>query len=144
MDAPPVIPLETYAEISARVAAAPEHQLSILAAHALTEHDFEAAAEYWEAELEKAATQHGDQDGVPPLLIQYAEAFARAQRQDTDVSLERFAAIVRGLSRGAQLGSLLTEHGLALGQFMDAQRHWTARLSKDAALAERFSQLLNG
>jgi hypothetical protein len=112
----------------------------VLAAHALDEDAFQALEDRWLARLSEAEDAHGDRDGVPPLVLAHAEAFARAQRQQAGELLpfERYLEITRALQRGRDVATVLERFSLDLATYLNSHQHWTAALATDAALAEAF------
>lgn len=133
--------LEAYVTVAVELADPRVERGAALAAHALDEDAWEAIESAWETRLAEAPD---DVDGVPPLVVAHAEAFARAQRARVREILpfERFVAAARALRRGGDLASALRRLELTLDTYLAAQAHWTARMLEDEPLAARFQQAM--
>lgn len=137
--------VERYATLAVQLAAPDADREALLAAHGLDEQRYGELEDRWMNKLSLAEDAPGD--GVPPLLVQYATAFSRAQRAlggTTLLTLERYAAITRALSRGRDVAQVLEKQGLSLGDYLRSHEHWTRQLASDGALAQRFRKLLLG
>jgi glyoxylase-like metal-dependent hydrolase (beta-lactamase superfamily II) len=132
--------VRAYATLAARLARDPARRAELLAAHGLDEDRWEALDDAWQARLDRAADS--DEDGVPALVAAHAEAFADAQRgAGADVlPFERYVEAARELRRGHDMTTALKRLSVTFDQLMRAQRHWTAAMLSDPALAARFQR----
>jgi hypothetical protein len=132
--------IEEYAELSAELADPACDRDALLAAHGLDEATFASLDGAAQEQLSRAMDT--DDDGVPPLLAAYAEAFARARARlavDAGVlPIERFGDATREISRRGDPLPTLTRLGISLADFLRANEHWTRRMLEDPALLARF------
>lgn len=137
--------VEAYACLAVQLATAEAGQRdAMLQQHELDEAGYDALESRWLEKISRAEEAE-EGDGVPPLLLAYANAFARAQRAtsgDGVVPFERYVMITRGLSRGRDVAQVLDKQNLSLGQYLRAHQHWTTQLAGDPALALRFRRLM--
>ena len=136
--------LDAYAELAAALADPTADRAALLAAHALDEEAWEAIDDRWQTLVSQADVTDPDGEGVPAFVSAYAEAFARAQRARSGgvIPFERFIEAAREMKRGIDMATVLKRLGLRLEDFLNAQRHWTARMLEDEALATRFQRAL--
>src|SRR5690606_27349533 len=117
----PELDLETYAELSAALAVAGPARERLLAEHGLDEERWNAIEEAWDAALSRAEEQHGDADGVPPLVARFAELFRRAQQAQNQgqeiVPFELYVRITRAVSRGRDVAQVLERHRISLAAY---------------------------
>jgi hypothetical protein len=134
--------IEAYAALAAALAEAGPDRARVLAARGLTEAQWEALDQAWQARLSEEGEENAA--GVPALLAAYAEAFARAQRARARAVMpfERFVEAAREMQRGADLARVLQRLDMSLPDFMASQQHWTARMLEDGALAARFRKAM--
>jgi len=132
--------IEEYAEISAALAEPDVDREAVLAARGLDEAAFAEIDRACQDALSRA--MEADDDGVPPLLAAYAEAFGRARaRLAADagvISIERFGDATREISRRGDPVPTLGRLGISLADFLRANEHWTRRMLEDPALLARF------
>lgn len=138
--APPTLDLEAYAAITVALADGALPRAIVLAERGLGEAEWAAIDERWQAELSGALEE--EHEGVPPLVAAYAEAFERARaarrRVKEILPLERFADATREIQlRGDPLAAL-AHLGIALGDYLAANEHWTPRILAEPALATIF------
>jgi hypothetical protein len=136
--------LDAYVTLAAELADRRVDRDAALAAAGLTDDDWEAIDDAWQARLSAAEAEAEGSDGIPPLVAAHAEAFARAQRARAGgvLPFERFATAARELRRGGDLSSTLRRLDLTLATYLAAQAHWTARMLEDEELARRFEHAI--
>ena len=90
-----LIDVRAYARLMAELAVAGVRgRAGVLAAHALDEDAWSEIDAHWQAELSDALAPF--EDDVPPLLSDYATAYASRQREiASPVSIEQFAEVTR-------------------------------------------------
>ncbi|MEZ4446733.1 MAG: hypothetical protein R3B72_47080 [Polyangiaceae bacterium] len=138
--------VKAYAALAAALAHAADRG-AVLDEHGLDEDGWEALEERWSERLAADEESFGDRDGVPPLLVAYAEAFAEASRRADASSLlgfEAYVAITRELARGREVDRVLKAHQVPLYLYLESHHHWTLRLATDTELAARFRDLMYG
>lgn len=93
-----------------------------------------------------AQAMEDERDGVPPLIVAFAEAFERARaatrRTESVISIERFAEATREIQRRGDPAAALAHVGVTLEDFLRANEHWTRRMLEDPALLARFREKL--
>jgi len=139
------MPLDDFARLTLRLSEAGEGRDEVLGEVGLTEEAWEAHEAHWADALEAAEAAHGDADGVPPMLVTYADAFARAQaclHSRAPLTFERYVEITRALQRGEAVTEALERVGLPLSAYLESHRHWTKTMTTDQDLALRFARLL--
>jgi hypothetical protein len=130
--------VERYAEIAAALADPEVDRASVLAANGLDEDAWDALDETWQERLAAAQEAHGDEDGVPDLVLRHAQAFAEAQQQRGEVmALDRFLRCVALARTATDLPLALRKIGVTLAQFLRANHHWMAKAQDDPELMER-------
>jgi len=138
--------LEAYTRIVAEIANGGGDRAVVLARHGLDEDRWDAIDDAWQARLSDAADQASEDEGVPPLVVAYAEALTRAQRERTAgravIAFDRFAEAVRLLRRDGNMLQALARTGLTIDQFLQANQHWTACIVNDPELARRFEAIV--
>lgn len=134
--------VEAFATLAAQLADPGADRAAILAAHALDEEQWEALDDAWQARLSEA--DEGEDEGVPPLMAAYAEAFARAQRARarSELPFDRFLEAARAMKRGTDMTTVLKRLGMTLSEYLNAQQRWTAAMLEDEDLAARFQQAM--
>lgn len=136
-----------YARCAAQlsVAGAQERE-RLLAARGLDEDAWEAIDEAWSERFSAAEDEAGD--GAPQLLVAFADAFARAQREvaadEPLLSFDAFVSATRELASGRAPETALTRLGISLGTYLKTQQSWTRRFIEDPELAARFVRALAG
>jgi hypothetical protein len=127
--------LERYGAISAELARRDANRAGILAAHHLTEAAWVAAESRW-----KQAIAADDERGDRALLAAFDAAYVAAQeRREPPLGVAEFARIQVGLERN-EVGRVLAELDLQLGDLMRLQRVWAKRLAGSPALADELAQ----
>ncbi|WP_437553003.1 hypothetical protein WME95_17420 [Sorangium sp. So ce327] len=136
--------VEAYATLAAQLADPSADRAALLAAHGLDEAGWEALDDAWQARLSEADDDDGEEVGVPPLVVAYAETFARVQRAraKSELSFERFLEAARGLKRGTDMATVLSRLDLTLEDYLSAQQRWTAAMLEDEALMARFQRAM--
>ncbi|WP_437282031.1 hypothetical protein WME90_16160 [Sorangium sp. So ce375] len=146
MKAPPqgVDDVEAYATLAAQLADPSADRAALLAEHGLDEAGWEALDDAWQARLSEADDEDGEDVGVPPLVVAFAEAFARAQRAraKSELSFERFLEAARELKRGTDMATVLSRLDLTLEDYLGAQQRWTAAMLEDEALMAQFQRAM--
>jgi hypothetical protein len=140
MRAPASFDVAEYAELAATLADPSCDRAAVLAAHDLDEEGWTALDRLFQDRLGRAMDEA--EEGVPPLVSAYAEAFARARaalHKDKPVlTLDRFADATREIQvRGDPLPAL-AKHGITLEEYLRANEHWTQRMLADPTLVARF------
>jgi hypothetical protein len=137
--------LDAYMALVAALAAPGADPEALFGLAGLDETQWEAIEAGWQARLSEAMAS--DDEGVPPLVSAYAEAFTRAQGVQgalggPPLSFERFVEATRALQASADVTQELRRLGLGLEQFLAAQRHWVKAIAADPALSARFVEAL--
>lgn len=123
--------LDELAAISAAIAEGDRPLLEVLAAHRVTEQEWQDVTSAWSyrlAEDEAAADV-------------YAVAFVRAQDQLKPIPAmapEAWAILVAELASEGR--SALARRGLSAADYLRLQRHWARALGADRALAAHYAQ----
>ena len=141
----PEIDIETYAILSARMSGEGIDRDAILAEHGLDEVKWSMIEDHWQAVLSAAMDVDVDVHGIPEVLSRYSAACARAQQEERSssvLSIDHFAEVTRRISRSHDVQKTLTDMGLTLQQFLNANLHWTKRMLEAPELAERFRKVL--
>ncbi len=143
MSKAPPLTLAQYARAIDRLAHGAGDLEARLAEIGLTPELFEHADEYWQAELNSEVSEEG-QPG--PLLADFLRLLEHHHdgHAPSSMSLETWLAILRGLSAGEELTSLLGIQRLSVEEFCLGQRDLLRLLTKDPKLAKRVSELLSG
>jgi hypothetical protein len=135
---PPQLSIEAYAAISAEFAQKSAERSSVLRGHALTPAAWAAIDRYWTRAIAER-TERGER----ALLASFDAAYVAAQEKiRRPVRVHEYARILVGLERG-DVGRVLTELELQLGDLMRLQRVWTKRTAEDAELAEALRQAMD-
>lgn len=143
-----VTDVRAYAALSARLAEPDADRAALLAEHGLDEDGWDALDDLWIARLSEAADAAGDEDRVPPLVQEHAEAFARAQAERASagapLSFERFVEITLEIQRaGADVKYVLSRNATTLHDYLRAEQHWLREMMDDAALQARFHKAMD-
>ncbi|MEM1034654.1 MAG: hypothetical protein AAGN82_30220 [Myxococcota bacterium] len=137
--------LSTFARLSVRLSRAGPMRDEVLTEAGLDEDDWAAAEAHWAHALEAAERDTPDAEGVPPLVAAFSAAFVAAQADveaGPDMSFERYVALTQIVQRGGAVDEALAREGATLGTYLRAHAAWTARLSTDPELAQRFTAAL--
>lgn len=136
--------VEVYATLSARLADPGADRAALLAEHGLDEASWEALDDAWQARIEEADEDDGEEVGVPPLVAAFAETFARVQRSraKSELSFERFLEAARAMKRGTDMATVLSRLDLTLEDYLSAQQRWTAAMLEDDELMARFQRAM--
>jgi hypothetical protein len=142
------IDVQAYAALSARLAEPDADRDALLAEHGLDEDGWDELDDAWQARLSEDADATGEQDAVPPLVKEHAEAFARAQAERVSagepLSFERFIQITHDIQRaGSDVKYVLQKNGTTLHEYLRAEQHWLRRMMDDAALQARFHKAMD-
>ena len=140
----PADDVHAYAALGAALADPSANREKILATNGLDETAWEIIEETWQGRFDAADEAHGEAEGIPPLVVEHAEAFARAQatRGGAGMPFERFVDVARAFARGDDAQGLLRRFGATLDEYLGAQREWTGRMLEDAELAGRFEKAM--
>lgn len=140
----PADDVQAYAALGAALADPSADREAIFTTHGLDEATWEIIEETWQGRFDAADAAHGEAEGIPPLVVEHAEAFARAQatRGGAGLPFERFVEVARAFARGDDAQGLLRRFGATLEEYLGAQREWTGRMLEDAELAGRFEKAM--
>jgi hypothetical protein len=141
----PAQDVEAYATLAARLADPSADRAALLAEHGLDEAGWEALDDAWQARLEEADEDDGEEEvGVPPLVAAFAETFARVQRAraKSELSFERFVEAARAMKRGPDVATVLSRLEMTLEDYLSAQQRWTAAMLEDEELMARFQRAM--
>ena len=135
--------LDAYVRLATALAQAGDRREQLLAERGLDEDSWNALEEGWLARLERAEQEHGDQPGVPPLVAQHAEAFARAMCEAADgvLPFERYVEVTCAFQRGGDVANTLERFSVSLPTYLQAHQHWAQRLAVDPELAARWQRM---
>lgn len=129
------IDLARYAILCAEIAQKGALRAAVLKAHLLTEPAWSMVDQHYKRALADEAEQGGR-----ALLLAFDEAYLGAQqRLGKPIGVEEYARIQVGIERG-EVGRVLGELSLELGDLMRLQRVWTKRLSESPDLAASLSR----
>lgn len=132
--------IEAYAILQMRLGAS--DRAAVLAEAGLTEEAYEALDERVQDALSRAIDE-SDEAGVPPLVARYDAALKKAyEGLEPPLDLERFARATIVLRQGGDPTNALAKIGMTLQDYLRSSPIWAARLSKDEALARRFTDLV--
>lgn len=136
--------VEVYAALAARLADPGADRAALLAEHGLDEAGWEALDDAWQARIEEADEDDGEEVGVPPLVAAFAETFARVQRgrAKSELSFERFLEAARAMKRGTDMATVLSRLDLTLEDYLSAQQRWTAAMLEDDELMAQFQRAM--
>lgn len=136
----PKLDLTSYAGLLAAFAHDPSSREALLAEQGLSEADWLALDEHWQAELD------GDEDGdaeeaeaqVPERLLAFNQAFSEAQQRlaGAPLSLSRYLDVLKQLRAGRELNQALAEAQISLSSYLVSHTHWTRRAQEDDAVRE--------
>ncbi|WP_437681539.1 hypothetical protein [Sorangium sp. So ce131] len=140
----PARDVEAFATLAAQLADPSADRAALLAAHGLDEDGWEALDDAWQARLSEADEGDDEEAGVPPLVVAFAEAFARAQRARarSELSFERFLEAARAMRRGTDMATVLSRLDMTLEDYLSAQQRWTAAMLEDEELLSRFQRAM--
>lgn len=138
--------VRAYAALSARLAEPDADRAALLAEHGLDEDGWDEIDDAWQARLSEAVDAMGDEESVPLLVKEHADAFAEAQAARVSpgepLSLERFVEVTLDIQRGQDIQHVLKRNGTTLHDYLRAQQHWLKKMMDDAALAARFQRAM--
>jgi hypothetical protein len=137
----PAEDIAAYAALAAELATAVD-RAELLGRHGLDEDSWAALEDRWLTELSRAEDEHQG-DGPPPLVLQFAEAFSRAQQRGAEVlPLERYAEITRDVCSGRDIADVLKRQRVELADYLRAHRHWTERMASDEQALAAFRRMI--
>lgn len=138
--------VRAYAALSARLAEPDADRAALLAEHGLDEDGWDELDDVWQARLGEAEDAMGDEQSVPPLVKEHAEAFAQAQAARVSpgapLSIERFIEITLDIQRGQDIQHVLKRNATTLHDYLRAQQHWLKKMMEDAQLAAKFERAM--
>ena len=136
--------VEAYAALLAALADPVADRAVVLSAHGLDEDSWEAIDAEWQRRLSAAADATTEDEPAPPLVVAFAEAFAKAQRAGarTVLSFERYLEVTRVMGRGGAVGEEMKRLQVTLAEYLRAHEHWMRQMAADPALADRFSRAM--
>lgn len=131
------IDLGRYATICAELARKGADRSAVLKAHLLTEPAWSLVDQHYKKALAEETEQ-----GERALLLAFDEAYLAGQeRYGKAIGVEEYARLQVGIERG-EVGRVLGELSLELGDLMRLQRVWTKRLGESRELGERLARAL--
>jgi hypothetical protein len=138
--------VKAYAALSARLAEPDADRAALLGEHGLDEDGWEEIDDAWQARLSEAADAIGDEDALPPLVQEHAEAFARAQAEraaaGAPLTLERFIEITLDIKRGHDVQHALKRNGTSLQDYLRAEQHWLKKMMENPSLQAQFHKAM--
>lgn len=138
--------VRAYATLSARLAEPDADRAALLAEHDLDEDGWDELDDAWQARLSEAEDAMGDEQSVPLLVKEHAEAFAQAQAARVSpgapLSIERFIEITLDIQRGQDIQHVLKRQATTLHDYLRAQQHWLKKMMEDAQLAAKFERAM--
>jgi hypothetical protein len=135
------VTLEGYAELLAKLARAEDEWAARLQALGISESDWEAVDEHYQALLE-AAADNCPEDEVPEIVNRFSLAFGRGSAASMPIlAFEEYASIVRLAQQGAELHRVLEQKRLTISQYLEAHAHYLKRMLEDPGLKQRFADL---
>jgi hypothetical protein len=130
--------IDRYASIVAELGRAGTARGAVLKTHLLTEPGWIMVDQHWKKALAREA-----EEGGRVLLLAFDEAFLATQaRLGKPVGVLEYARIQVGLERG-QVGRVLGELELELGDLMRLQRVWAKRLADSAELGADLARAID-
>jgi len=139
--------VRAYATLAVRLAEPDCDRAAILAENDLDEDAWDALDDQWQARLSAAVDEIGEDDSVPLLVKEHADAFAAAQaarvRPGPPLSFERFVEITHEIQRGHDIQHVLKRSGTTLHDYLRAEQHWLHVMMDDPALQERFHRAMS-
>lgn len=143
-ESPPKLSLEAYAELLAELGRAGEERDAVLCGHGLSEAEWEALDEHYQAVLERADLP-GDANSVPDAVARFSNAFVRGMSTQTlpRLTLEEYAEVVRLTQQGSDIARLLEQRRLSVPEYLDAQAHHLKAMTENPDLRRLFETLLN-
>ena len=141
---PSELDVDAYAALVVMLSDESAERDAILRAHGLDEEAWEALDQDWQQVLSSAMDVDVETEGVPEVLARYSAAFVRAQqaRKSAVLSIDHWALATRRISRSEDVAKTLSDLGLTLPLFLEANLHWTKRMLEEPALADRFRKTL--
>lgn len=117
---------------------------AVLARAQFSAREWEEESSAWDAQLSRAL-ELATEDGVPELIVRYSSAVQNAQARLTSKLLElsELTAILREMTRGRPLGTLLEQRGILLSCFLASQAHWTAVAGSDEVVRRAIQNALS-
>ena len=129
--------VERYGAICAELAQRGASRAAVLKAHLLTEPAWSLVDHHWKRALADEA-----EEGGRALLLTFDEAYIAAQaRLGKPLGVEEYAKIQVAIERG-EIGRVLGEMSLELGDLMRLQRVWTKRLADSPSLAANLARAM--
>jgi hypothetical protein len=127
--------VERYGSICAELARKGASRAAVLKTHLLTEPVWGLVDTHWKRALADEA-----EEGGRALLLAFDEAYiATQERLGTSVGVPEYARIQVAIERG-EIGRVLGEMSLELGDLMRLQRVWTKRLSDSPSLSAELAR----
>ncbi len=135
--APDSVAIERYAGIAAALSRKGVDRSAVLRAHKLSIAGWGAIDRHWKRALAEQ-TDRGDKALLHAFDVAYVTAQAELHRQ---VGVREYARILIGLERG-EVGRVLADLELQLGDLMRLQRVWSKRVADAPDLATELAQIL--
>jgi hypothetical protein len=141
-DDPKRFDLDSYATLRARLALEDTDRERLLAEHDLDEESWDRIDEAWQDQLSRDLEAQGDD--VPASITQYSQRFEQVQRDAPGrvISLELFGECTHTVQQATDPKKALAKLGVTLSEFLKANQHWSPRITREPAIAERFKRAL--
>lgn len=139
--------VRAYATLAVRLSEPDADRAAILAEHGLDEDGWDELDDAWQARLSAAVDEVGEDDSVPMLVKEHADAFAAAQAARVSpgppLTFERFIEVTHDIQRGHDIQHVLKRNGTTLHDYLRAQQHWLKVMMDDADLQSRFHRAMD-
>jgi hypothetical protein len=132
-----------YAKLAAALADPQVDRAKVLADAGIDEEEWSGIEARWEARLE--AEEPADEEGIPPLALQYSEAFAKArQAHAAPLGFEAYVEATRAVQKGGgDMARALEGARVSLDRYLAAHAYWTKRMIEEPELGDRFRAVIN-
>jgi len=134
----PALELQDYANVSVKIAHAPEQASAILQQYGLDEAAWDCVTEHWEQQLSQALGETQEDASVAPFVAAYAEAMQRAQQlcEVAPLPLDLYCSLLAAMRAGKPLPQVLQRREIAMSRFLSAQSYWMRCASHDPAVRD--------
>jgi hypothetical protein len=134
--------VQRYAEIAAALAQKGANRLAVLRAHLLTEPAWTMVDQHWTKVMAGEAAQ-GGQALAEAFDDAYVTAQDRLRPPRPPIDVAAYARLQVGLERG-EVGRVLADLQLELGDLVRLQRVWARRVAASDALGAELARALEG
>ncbi len=138
--APHGITLFDHAQIAAEIAEGDRPLAEVLAAHRITEAQWNESTLYWMARIGDDARDNGQDARIPHV---YSDAFARAQdaqRPLVAADAASYAKLVVDIQIAGGPAEPLAARGMSTADYLRLSRHWARVISSSPEEARAFFQ----